>query len=194
VDGLYVSPRIMNPIIAENPELIDLLQELQKDETIVGVLKTFIFPVLVALITFYATFWLKEWRDRKRFSLLGKAICESLLEEVKNGVAVMKTSKINQQISGVPPRGSWDGMKSIPDTALERILMMKERSGYSAFPVSEIRIHSKNYFDHIIPNFMSSAGNLSGIDPLIEGAEGVQAMLEEAIWLLDKNSKSMAPK
>lgn len=183
----------MNPVIAQHPELIELLQELQKDKTIICALKTFIFPVLVALITFYATFWLKEWRDRKRFSLLGKAICESLLEEVKNGVALMKARKNDQKIRGVPPRGAWDGMKSIPDTVLERILMMKERSGYSAFPVSEIRIHTKNYFDHIIPNFALSAGSPSGIDKLIEGAEGVQAMLEEAIWLLDKNSKSMTP-
>ena len=124
-------------------ELSDLLQQIKDDKTIVAVLKTFVYPVAVALIIFYINYLLKEFRERKRYSLIGKAILESLLEEVTNGIKIMNSDKNNNIIVHVLPKGSWDGITTIPEQTLERLLMLKERSEYSGFPVKEIRIHTK---------------------------------------------------
>lgn len=99
-------------------------------------------------------------------------------------------------------------MNTISDEILIRLLCLSEGKPVQGFPVREIRIHLKNYFDHMCPNFdnvtnaVSSGGGwqhqaglyLGGGGDYLHSADNVKDMLEQARMLLANNEKKWFPK
>lgn len=83
----------------------------------------FLIPILVATITFIAFRWSGEWKKRRSYSKLGVAIIDSLIEEVRTGIGIMNAAILPAtQMSSPWPRRAWNGMKTIPDDVLLRII------------------------------------------------------------------------
>jgi len=169
-----------------------MCQELQP------IIDKFIIPVTVAAITY----WLFKKNDenikRQQYSTLGVAVIESLLEEINTGIDIMK----NQYATSLPVK-SWDGGSSIPDDVLLRIIAVTKNVNPVGFPPKEIRIHCKNYFDHMATswnNAILSNNQVAAFQVLlnqckyIEAAEGVRAMLLHCKELLEYNEKRWFPK
>ncbi len=170
-----------------------------------------ILPVVVGVLAFIASHSVSSWRDRKRQSLLGTAVCDSLIEEIRNGIALLRQTQQaltgNQVPVGKLPRRSWNGMLTISDQVLERLLCLSQGRKNRGFPIREIRIHLKNYFDHMIPNWdqvtdaviqgskwQDIAQQYLTHGKYLEAAQGVLEMTEDARNLLDQNSKKWFPK
>lgn len=170
-----------------------------------------ILPVVIGVLAFLASHSVSSWRDRKRQSLLGAAVCDSLIEEIKNGIGLMSQTQLalngTQAPTGKLPRRSWDGMQTISDEVLERLLCLSQDRQNRGFPIREIRIHLKNYFDHMIPNWDQVADAAIQGQPwqniaqqyltqgkYLEAAQGVLEMTEDARKLLDQNSTKWFPK
>jgi len=170
-----------------------------------------IMPVFIGVLAFLASDSVSSWRDRKRQSLFGVAVCESLIEEMKNGIALMTQTRQSLNGTQVPtwklPRQSWDGMKTISDHVLERLLCLSQGRQNRGFPIREIRIHLKNYFDHMIPNWdqvtdaaikgvswQSIAQKYLNEGNYLEAAQKVLDMTDDARKLLDQNSRRWLPK
>ena len=183
-------------------------------------LNDIIVPVVVGVTAFLLTDRVVEWRNRRSQSLLGVSVLESLLEEVNTGINIF-----NQALSAidaddtnllpmtVPPRKSWIGPLSISDSVLLRLVTNSKERTFSRFNPKDIRIHLKNYFDHMLSNYDSAfAEMVKRISPptsdwknpiintvrtggsSVEAAEGVKKMLEEGIELLRENSTKCWPK
>ena len=179
----------------------------EKTESIIfiqGLIENFIFPFLVAVTSFVLLTRLTVWRDRRDKSRLGVAIIESLIEEVRNGIKIMEES-INQQQQPTTllPRKSWNGMTTIPDDVLLILLKISQNVESKGFKIKEIRIHCKNYFDHLTStwddrvsksqNWEVNANSLINNSKFVEAAQGVLRMLEQAKELLENNSKKKFP-
>jgi len=164
------------------------------------VVEKFFVPIAVAAITY----WLFKKNDenikRRQYSTLGVAIMESLLEEVTNGINIMR----NQLLSPLPVR-SWDCVKTISDDVLLRIIAASKDVRPVHFPPREIRIHCKNYFEHMSANWataiqyamqndLSHVQALVGSGQYVQAAEGVRAMLTQCKELLEGNAKKTFPK
>lgn len=146
-----------------------------------------------------------QWRN---YSKLGISIIDSLLEEINNGLKILE----GQQGGALIPTASWDGMDTIPNEVLLRIVAMSERqrSPESSFPVSSIRIHCKNYFTHISKQFNNAIKQGAKFDfdqtvwmlgttvvqfaSFLEGTRKVVRMLNDARSLLEENSRRRFPK
>ncbi|MHB8409765.1 MAG: hypothetical protein ACYDHY_17050 [Acidiferrobacterales bacterium] len=94
--------------------------------------------------------------------MLGVIIIESLLEEVRGGLKIMQSTLQRIEMNGcsaalVPkplvPCASWEGMNTIPDNVLLRIIATADKVEPRGFPPSQVRIHCKNYFVHMGTNF-----------------------------------------
>ena len=165
-----------------------------------------VFPVLVAIITYYFISKRDELKKRKGISCLGSAVMDSLLEEVRNGVKIFKTISENENFpKQILPRKSWYGIQTISDELLLRIIEVSKNVDPDGFPINEIRIHCKNYFDHMTynldncytldeENWRKCARNLAVDSRYLEAAEGVQRMLEQVKQLLENNSNKLFPK
>lgn len=162
------------------------------------IIDKFIFPVTVAAITY----WLFKKNDenikRQQYSTLGVAIIESLLEEINTGIDIMK----NRYASSLPVK-SWNGGSSISDDVLLRIIAVTKNVKPVGFPPKEIRIHCKNYFDHMATSWNNAilSNNLAAAIQVlliqsnyIEAAEGVRTMLIQCKELLEYNEKRWFPK
>jgi hypothetical protein len=114
-----------------------------------------LFPLLVGGLTYLLVAKLDEWKKRRSYSKLGAAIIESLIEEVKTGIAILDDVQ-NPQPTATPsllPKKSWNGMTTIPDEVLLRIIEVSDKVIPKSFHPREIRIHCKNYFEHITSNW-----------------------------------------
>lgn len=160
----------------------------------ITIIEKFLVPIVVATLTY----WLFKKHDenikRRQYSTLGVAIMESLLEEVNNGINIMR----NQQQNPLPVK-SWDGIKTVSDDVLLRIIAVSKDVQPVDFPPREIRIHCKNYFEHMSANWISAihAGNihaLVGNGQYIQAAEGVKTMLIQCKELLENNAKKTFPR
>lgn len=180
-------------------------------ENVKMVISNLIFPIIIGVLAFIAANSVNAWRTRRRQSLLGSAVCASLIEELRHGIAIMETVQTSmntqQQAMGILPRKSWSGMNTISDEILERLLCLTAGKNNRGFPIKEIRIHLKNYFDHMCPNFDNVTSAMgSGAQwqtqaqfylvqgKYIEAAKGVLAMLEDAERFLENNAKAIMPK
>ncbi len=154
----------------------------------------------------------EEWRRRRNDSKLGAIIVESLLEEVRNGHKIMQDILQRIEKHGcspvlackpLAPIASWEGMKTIPDNVLLRVIATADKVEPRGFPPSQIRIHCKNYFVHMCgtlnaPMFdaylqpLLSSGKQNG--DYIGAAQCVIDMLEQTKELLKKNAKRRFPK
>jgi len=92
-------------------------------------IEKFFVPIAVAAVTY----WLVKKHDenvkRRQYSTLGVAIMESLLEEVNNGISIMN----NRQLAPLPVR-SWDGVRTVSDDVLLRIIAVSKNVRPVRFP------------------------------------------------------------
>ena len=166
-----------------------------------------VLPVIVGILAFVASNSVSVWRTRRRQSMLGVAVCDALIEELKNGINMMSATQQTlaggQLSNGQLPRRSWNGMQTISDETLERLLCLSRGKQNRGFPIREIRIHLKNYFDHMIPNWDQATSNQHSQNAVqqllnqgryIQAAQGVLEMTEDARALLESNSFKWFPK
>lgn len=110
-------------------------------------------PFAVAAIVYWLSSKRDEYNKRKNHSRLGVAIIESLMEEVENGYRILLQAKSNGTVQKLLPRRSWYGMETINDDVLLRIIAVSKDIKPRCFPPRAIRIHCKNYFEHMTANF-----------------------------------------
>ena len=145
----------------------------------------------------------EEWRRRRNDSKLGAIIVESLLEEVRNGHKLMLSMQDNSVCPFQVPIASWEGMNTIPDNVLLRVIATADKVKPRSYPPSQIRIRCKNYFVHMCPN-LNSVKHAAGRQLLLSPGDGngdyigmaqcVIDMLEQTKELLKKNAKRRFPK
>jgi len=168
---------------------------------------SFLAPVAVAAISYFLISKVDELRKRRNYSRLGAAILHSLIEEVQIGRDIISnTLDSNNNTYPAPlPRKSWNGINTVPDEVLLRILELAKDAPTVGFPTNEIRTHTKNYFDHMVPNWdtvieiMKQKHNFKEFAKLnfpeyAEAATNVLDMLVHIRGLLLKNSNRAFPK
>jgi hypothetical protein len=164
------------------------------------IVEKFFIPIAVAAVTYWLFKKNDEYIKRRQYSTLGVAIMESFLEEVNNGIEIMR----DQQAIPLPVK-SWDGLKTISDDVLLRIIAVSKDIRPISFPPREIRIHCKNYFEHmsgnwanavlsLLQNDQSQLTALVGNGNYVQAAENVKAMLIQCKELLEKNEKRLFSK
>lgn len=111
----------------------------------------------------------EETERRCNDSVLGVAIPGGLMEEIKTGrnfstlvaneIARSSFSFASSGMAGVDagqesvpqmPVSAWEGMRTIPDRVLLRIVAISDGVKPVGFPLTEVRVHCNNYFVHII--------------------------------------------
>jgi len=124
-------------------------------------------------------------RDKRKHREAGVVIINSLLEEVRTGLDIIKNKQYNKL-----PKKSWEGMKTIPNEVMSIILAdSKKIKQESELKFKDIRIHCKNYFEHITENYSQHIANKCTCDCYQTDTEKVKKMLEQTLSLLEKNSK-----
>lgn len=184
---------------------------------VVGMLVSkFLIPIGVAFIAYIAFDMWGEWRKRRKYSRLGVAIIEALQEEIRHGIEQMwRHVELIDAYGPRPPldslpKKSWNGMSTIPDGVLLRIIETSSKLHYEEFQPKDCRIHCKNYFEHMCDNYnraidqaieLTQKGQdwrppfLLYLDGgYIEAAKQVNQMLQNAKDLLEKNSRAWFPK
>ena len=128
------------------------------------IVHSFFFPIVIAAITYWSFRKNDEWISHKQYSLLGVVIMNRLLEEVKNGITIMRSQHTNPL-----PAKSWTGTPTVPDEVLLLIIAVAGDQSSRGFNPQEIRIHAKNYFEHMAPNWEASlrSGNMENIQKLL---------------------------
>lgn len=176
-------------------------------------LDSFIIPlvvgILVGVVTYLCISMFSNRKKKKDVKTLGVAVLDSLLEEVNTGIIILeqalkaaKEDETNILPMTSPPRKSWNGMSTIPDEVLIEIINNSQTKKYDGFHPKDVRIHCKNYFEHIMVNydaaFKSSFSligkNRSWYNPIIQTVEnggssidavrGVKKLLEDCKELL----------
>ena len=171
---------------------------------LIEIIKSGLIPLIVGTISFLFFRGLDESKKRKTFSTLGTIIMDSLIEEVSNGYEIMKdavTAKAPKAPSLVPFK-SWDGLKTIPDEVMLRIISVsKKAKPIGKFYPKDIRMHAKNYFEYMVSNWNNAVNER--YEPQVfpttfkiypESAKGVLDMLFQIKQLLEDNSESWFPK
>lgn len=166
-----------------------------------------IFPILVAAVAYFLFGKIDVLRKRRSYSILGVAVLSTLIEEVQNGRNIIRDTLTvdNNVLPNALPRKSWVGINTISDEILLRILAVTKGKKDVGFPATEVRIHTKNYFDHMVVNW-DQVVEAAHHDPdykttvksryftYDEAATGVLNMLENIRSLLEENSKKWFPK
>lgn len=179
-----------------------------------------LLPIVIAALTYLLVDRLGEYKSRRNYCQLGVAIIEAMQEEVKNGVKIMsdalkmaEDTTVNSPPNSLLPNQTWNGMSTIPDEVLLRVLAISPNSVNESFPLRECRIHCKNYFTHMCQNYSDVltqsiifaqnkqnwrapiVGLLSDTGGhYIEAATKVNQMLQSIKDLLEKNSKAFFPR
>ncbi|MBL7738022.1 MAG: hypothetical protein JNK14_02300 [Chitinophagaceae bacterium] len=164
-----------------------------------------IIPIGIACLTWIVFRLLDEWKKRRDQSILGIAIIDALIEEVQTGISIIRQTETDTvNVGRRVPVKSWDGMKTIPDEILLRIIAISRSVKPVSFPPYQIRTHCKNYFDHMATSWdlaMSDKNEwkarttyLIKEGKFLEAANGVLQMLQQCRTLLEKNSKARFPK
>jgi hypothetical protein len=126
-----------------------------------------VFSVVFAVLTYLAVNKIGEWQKRQMYSKLGVAIIEYLQEEIQTGISLMKQAleaaknKNIRALSTSPlPIESWEGMPTIPDEVLLRIIeTSKDQPRVGPFELRHCRSECKNYFKHISHNYSVHVAN-----------------------------------
>lgn len=171
----------------------------------IELLKNFLMPFLVAIISYYLLSSRAEMISRKNYSLLGAELLSTLIEEVETGKHFIKKA-LDPKDDSFPyplPRKSWTGINSIPDEVLLRILRISEGEPLEGFSLNRIRTHCKNYFEHIVVNWdqVYNEANQMRDYKLVaislasyeDATDNVLKMLVQAQRLLEENSKKCFP-
>lgn len=150
------------------------------DDIIIPILPGAITGVIIGILVYLTTSWVSQRRIKITKSIVGDALLASFADEVQTGLKIM--NDINnylitykggmlQGVALILPDKSWEGMKSIPDDILERIILVADKGVIEILrlhklgtPIEEhneepeplfrpkfIKIHLKNYFEFICP-------------------------------------------
>ncbi len=169
--------------------------------------ETIFAPFTVAAVTYFLFGKVDELRKRKNYCMLGVAILDTLIEEVKLGRDIIRNT-LDPTNNGLPsplPRKSWNGINTITDEVLLRIFEVSKKSQDVGFPAKAVRSHTKNYFDHMAPNWDQvineavqgrnfKAYAQTRYSSYDQASTGVLDMLEHIKTLLEENSKRIWPK
>lgn len=167
----------------------------------------FFFPAAVAIITYVLIKKLDEWHSRRIYSKLGVIIMETFIEEVETGINLMKdvmdNSKALTAIATLPDK-SWEGITTITDEVMLRIIETSKDIAPYHFHPRKIRSHCKNYFINIKshwdsnissgPNWRANTHQLLVTNGFYEASENVLLMLKKTKELLQKNSEKKIPR
>lgn len=150
--------------------------------------------VLPFLLGIYASYFLmkKEWRRRENdHRLLGLAIIDSLLSDVRNGLDVIGEFQARGK-KGIAtlPNNSWKGVDTIPNEVLIEVVRVSSAIPHRDYHPRDIRTHCNNYFTDTCKDWcldgrsktMSELGK--AVATAKEQAEGVRKMLLEVRSLL----------
>ena len=169
---------------------------------------------VVAMVTYMAQAQLGEWKKRRDASRLGVAVIDSFLEEIKNGLQMMEAFQKSPPQSvppgtpvGLMPHHSWEGMQTVSDQVLLRILALFDHetetheTETNDFLCRDIRSHCKNYFENICGNInnylqkenysqvMSYVGRERDENTYVKDTEKLHKMLTRAREKLMGNAK-----
>ncbi|MFZ5552576.1 MAG: hypothetical protein ACOZCO_05640 [Bacteroidota bacterium] len=135
--------------------MIILCTQTNDSSWLAGFVQYFFAPFAVAAISYYLFGLRDEYKNRRNYSRLGVEQISTLIEEVETGLKLIKeTLDPNHHVFPNPlPRKSWSGISTIQDQVLLRILAVCADKPDKGFPSREIRIHCKNYFEHIVTNW-----------------------------------------
>ncbi|MDA8119470.1 MAG: hypothetical protein M0Z85_05335 [Gammaproteobacteria bacterium] len=155
----------------------------------------------------------EEWERRRNDSILGAAIAQMLLEEVRDGVIHMKELKTilerdgsvpHREISLTLPHAGWSGVSTIPDRVLLRVIATAayEITNPRHFHPRDVRMRVKDYYAHIVSAVargQTRTEMLGLIEPepgmgYIAIAEATAHVLEKTKGLLEENAKRWFPK
>jgi hypothetical protein len=175
------------------------------------IVKDFLMPLSIGVISYILFAKMDQWKTRKKHSRLGVAIMDSLIEEVNNGIIILKYFIQNDDLPKcLLPNKSWSGLQTINDDVLLRIIEVSKDKMAEHFPPKEIRIHCKNYFDIMTNEWnkyltdsgeikppeirMAFAKSLINERRFLEAAEKVLKMLEQTRLLLNENVNRIIPR
>lgn len=173
--------------------------------------ENFLFPIGVAFCTYYTIGFNDELKKRQNYSKLGEIVIDSFLEEVKTGLSILKSIiELDTAITNNPitiyslPNKSYSGINTISDDVMLRIIAISYNKKFEGFHPKDIRIHIKNYFEHICNNTNNEIKKVPlNVDNLkkyitsteyIKSTESVLHLLIETKNLLNKNGKRLLPK
>lgn len=182
--------------------------------------KNIFLPVSIAIITYLLVTKLGEWKARRNDCVLGIAILDYVLGEIRTGLDIMNSTYVQAQQAAfnlpmhLLPKESWSGMQTIPDQVLLRIIAASNNIVTTSFHPRTIRNVCKDYFEHMCANYNEIAKKMSPYMGqqqyrtqflnLLGGAENqskyiaitqsVIEMIEQTRELLDRNSKRLFPK
>jgi hypothetical protein len=166
-----------------------------------------VFPILAGVLV---GFLMSEWRNRKTIyeqkrnkSLLGVAVIDSLMEEVRTGYKILLSAKQMGTTNQLLPFKTWSGMQTVNDEVLLRIIAVsKDEESHGPFHPREIRTQCKNYFEFLVGNFNKEVSARQPLKPFFNGTgdkfdestKGVLDMLQWAKELLEQDANSRKPK
>lgn len=163
----------------------------------------FFLPFFVAATSYYLFGRIDENKKRKKYSILGVELLSTFVEEVDAGLKSIKET-LNPESIKTPillPRKSWHGINTISDEILLRIFEVSKGLPDKGFPAQQIRIHLKNYFEHMVTNWDQVAKSkgmykqvAQGFSSYEESATKVLEMLVHIRFLLEENAKKKFPK
>ena len=182
--------------------------------------KNIFLPVLIAIITYLLVTKFGEWKSRRNDCVLGIAILDYLLGEIRTGLNLMNSTYTQAQQAAfhlpmpLLPKESWSGMQTIPDQVLLRIIAASNNFVTTSFHPRLIRSVCKDYFEHMCANYNTIANNISPLmgqqnlrtqfitllgeapnqGKYLATTQSVIEMLEQTKELLDQNSKRWFPK
>lgn len=175
------------------------------------ILTSILIPIVVSYLTYLVIKKFDNREKNKTQSLLGVDLLSYLIEDVKNGNTIINRTFNRTGITSVPkplPNKSWNGISTISDELLLRIIYVsKHKSSIKSF-AKEIRKQCRDYFEVIVDNWNTtilSHDNL--LNPLeIKGyltdsfpkyftySENLLNNLEELKSLLEENANKTFPK
>lgn len=172
--------------------------------------KDILLPLTIGVISYLLFAKFDQWKIRKKQSRLGEAVIDSLIEEVRNGIAILENFATKDELtSHYLPSKSWNGMQTINDDVLLRIIEVTKDKVPDHFPPREIRIHCKNYFDIMADQWnhnvaligkqshnqtITFASDLINERRYLEAAKGVLKMLLQTKILLKENADKLMPR
>jgi hypothetical protein len=178
-----------------------------------SVLSKILAPFLVSVLTYFVFGKMDDLRKRKRDSKLGVAVMKTLKEEIERGLKEMsrvfelikKDSNLDSSSTSFNylPKKTWAGISTIDNDILIRILEVFKDRKNGGFPASEIRTHTKNYFEYMVENWNSSVKAVMHSGKKVidlydyanypEAASGLISMLDDIIKSLEHNSSKLWP-
>lgn len=166
------------------------------------IIENVLLPIGIGISSFLLTTKVNDWKERKKYSKLGISTLKSLKEEIDNGIKIIYDNPLNRPFGYSLPRASWYGMQTIKDDVLLRIIGINRNPNPELFPLDEINIHLKNYFEHMTTTWDDIARKETGWEKLYENiisdykdaSMKLSKTLEEIIELLDANSKRIFPR